>query len=284
MEIWDNLSCPQQGNYNLIWISGHIWSEGLVWHVIVMRDIETQPSLQNTFIFSSLLVFSDHFVPATSYQQSRWKLRRFCPWTEVTSTKGLLWDCLFHTISTHWISISRNFPAGKFGARLCLTRRVKQLFARILKLHALHLNMWYYNGSGGFLSKIVSDCFHVATDQTSKKRRLKQFRMFETILPDIWRYLIWNSRIARQFKILILLHKFTNCLIFCPKSSSHISDRSLAPCVWLLLLYLGPLFPPCLPKLLHRLVVKISILRRVILMDPFLFPVLFRDRLSNCSL
>ena len=32
MEIWDNLSCPQQGNYNLIWISGHIWSEGLVWH------------------------------------------------------------------------------------------------------------------------------------------------------------------------------------------------------------------------------------------------------------
>ena len=32
MEIWDNLSCPQQGNYNLIWIAGHIWSEDLVWH------------------------------------------------------------------------------------------------------------------------------------------------------------------------------------------------------------------------------------------------------------
>ena len=32
MEIWDNLSCPQQGNYNLIWIAGHIWSEYLVWH------------------------------------------------------------------------------------------------------------------------------------------------------------------------------------------------------------------------------------------------------------
>ena len=137
-----------------------------------MRDIETQPSLQNIYISSSLLVFSDHFVPATSYQQSRWKLRRFCPWTEVTSTKGLLWDCLFHTISTHWISISRNFPAGKFGARLCLTR-VKQLFARTLKLHDLHLNMWYYNGSGDW--------------PDLEKEALKT--MFSNILNNIARHL-----------------------------------------------------------------------------------------------
>ena len=133
----------------------------------------------------------------------------------------------------------------------------------------------------------VKNCFRLLPCSDWPDLEKEALKTISNVLNNIaWHLKIFDLKQwdCSSIQDLILLHKFTNCLIFCPKSSSHISDRSLAPCVWLLVLYLGPLFPPCLPKLLHRLVVKISILRRVILMDPFLFPVLFRAHLSNCSL